>query len=91
MRSDNGPPLASLGCCGLSRLAVWWIRLGIESQRIEEGGEAAVEVGGVLAGHDGVAGEEAVLEDVPRRRAATTSNALFSSLRPRRPSSSPPR
>lgn len=34
MRSDNGPPFASVGAGGLSRLAVWWVKLGITPERI---------------------------------------------------------
>ena len=37
IRSDNGPPFASIGAGGLSRLAVWWIRLGIRPERIAPG------------------------------------------------------
>jgi transposase InsO family protein len=37
IRSDNGPPFASQGLFGLSRLSVWWMRLGIVHQRIEPG------------------------------------------------------
>jgi putative transposase len=37
IRSDNGPPFASIGLAGLSRLAVWWIRLGIRPERIAPG------------------------------------------------------
>ncbi len=37
IRSDNGPPFASNGVAGLSRLALWWIRLGIWPERIEPG------------------------------------------------------
>jgi len=37
IRSDNGPPFASTGVGGLSRLSVWWIRLGILPERIEPG------------------------------------------------------
>jgi transposase InsO family protein len=37
IRSDNGPPFASQGLFGLSRLSVWWMRLGIIHQRIEPG------------------------------------------------------
>ena len=37
IRSDNGPPFASPGVGGLSRLAVWWIKLGIRVERIEPG------------------------------------------------------
>ncbi len=35
IRSDNGPPFASTGFAGLSRLSVWWLRLGILLDRIE--------------------------------------------------------
>jgi transposase InsO family protein len=37
IRTDNGPPFASVGVAGLSRLGVWWVRLGIALQRIEPG------------------------------------------------------
>ena len=37
IRTDNGPPFASTGLGGLSRLAVWWLRLGITPDRIEPG------------------------------------------------------
>ena len=37
IRSDNGPPFASPGAGGLSRLAVWWIKLGIRPERIVAG------------------------------------------------------
>ncbi len=37
MRSDNGPPFASLSATGLSALSVWWIKLGIHPERIRPG------------------------------------------------------
>lgn len=37
IRSDNGPPFASPGLGGLSRLSVWWMRLGIKLERIDPG------------------------------------------------------
>jgi transposase InsO family protein len=37
MRTDNGTPFASRAIAGLSRLSVWWIKLGIVPQRIEAG------------------------------------------------------
>lgn len=37
IRTDNGPPFASRALGGLSRLAVWWIKLGIIPERIEPG------------------------------------------------------
>lgn len=37
IRTDNGTPFASTGLCGLSRLSVWWIRLGILPERIDLG------------------------------------------------------
>jgi transposase InsO family protein len=37
MRTDNGPPFASSAVGGLSRLAVWWIKLGIVPERIQAG------------------------------------------------------
>jgi transposase InsO family protein len=35
IRTDNGPPFASRGLGGLSRLSVHWMRLGIRPERIE--------------------------------------------------------
>lgn len=37
IRTDNGAPFASRGVGGLSRLAVWWIKLGIRPERIDPG------------------------------------------------------
>jgi putative transposase len=37
VRSDNGPPFAARGPAGLSRLAVWLLRLGIRIERIQPG------------------------------------------------------
>jgi transposase InsO family protein len=35
--TDNGSPFGSVGLHGLSRLSVWWLRLGIQIHRIEPG------------------------------------------------------
>src|SRR5215472_6170277 len=35
IRTDNGPPFASRAIGGLSRLTVWWIKLGIVHERIQ--------------------------------------------------------
>lgn len=37
IRTDNGTPFATTGLAGLSRLAVWWVRLGIQLERIKPG------------------------------------------------------
>jgi transposase InsO family protein len=37
IRTDNGPPFASRAVAGLSRLAVWWMKLGIVAERIAAG------------------------------------------------------
>jgi putative transposase len=37
IRTDNGAPFSSCGLCGLSRLSLWWIKLGIYPERIEPG------------------------------------------------------
>jgi transposase InsO family protein len=37
LRTDNGPPFASTGLLGLSRLSIWWSKLGIVHERIEPG------------------------------------------------------
>lgn len=37
IRTDNGPPFASTAVAALSRLSVWWIKLGIVPERIESG------------------------------------------------------
>jgi putative transposase len=37
IRSDNGAPFASRAVAGLSRLSLWWVKLGIVPDRIEPG------------------------------------------------------
>jgi hypothetical protein len=37
LRTDNGPPFASPAPAGLSRLSVWWTKLGIRHERIDPG------------------------------------------------------
>lgn len=37
IRTDNGAPFASLAPGGISRLSAWWIRLGIQPERIRPG------------------------------------------------------
>jgi putative transposase len=37
IRSDNGVPFSSTGIGGLTRLCIWWIKLGITPERIEPG------------------------------------------------------
>ncbi len=37
IRHDNGSPFASRGVGGLTRLSVWWVRLGIIPERIQPG------------------------------------------------------
>lgn len=37
IRTDNGSPFATTAVGGLSRLSVWWLRLGIRPERIKTG------------------------------------------------------
>lgn len=37
IRTDNGPPFASLALGGITQLSAWWIRLGIRPERIKPG------------------------------------------------------
>jgi transposase InsO family protein len=37
IRSDNGSPFASRGVQGLTRLSLWWVKLGITPERIQPG------------------------------------------------------
>lgn len=37
IRTDNGAPFATVAAGGLSRLAIWWIKLGIRPERIAPG------------------------------------------------------
>ena len=37
IRTDNGAPFASVSAGGLSRLSVWWVKLGIMPERIQPG------------------------------------------------------
>ena len=41
IRSDNGAPFASRAIAGLSRLSIWWTKLGIEVERIPPGTPSA--------------------------------------------------
>ena len=41
IRSDNGAPFASRAIAGLSRLSIWWVKLGIEVERIPPGRPSA--------------------------------------------------
>ncbi len=40
LRTDNGPPFASVGAGGLTALSVWWVKLGIVPERIDPGAPA---------------------------------------------------
>ena len=46
IRSDNGTPFATQAICGLSRLSVWWIKLGIDHDRIDPGQPQPARLGG---------------------------------------------
>jgi transposase InsO family protein len=37
MRTDNGPPFGSSGAGGLTRLSIWWLKLGVRPHYIEPG------------------------------------------------------
>jgi transposase InsO family protein len=37
IRTDNGPPFASRAIAGISRLSVYWMKLGIQPERIKPG------------------------------------------------------
>lgn len=37
IRTDNGSPFACRGLGGLSKLSIWWLRVGIKIERIEPG------------------------------------------------------
>lgn len=37
IRTDNGPPFATTTVGALSRLSIWWLKLGIRPERIEPG------------------------------------------------------
>lgn len=37
IRTDNGQPFAGLGIGGLTRLSIWWLKLGIVPERIDLG------------------------------------------------------
>jgi putative transposase len=37
LRTDHGPPFAAKGAARLSPLAVWWLKLGIQLERIDPG------------------------------------------------------
>lgn len=37
IRTDNGTPFASRGAGGLSKLSIWWVKMGIRHERIQPG------------------------------------------------------
>lgn len=37
IKTDNGPPFASIAIGGLTQLSIWWLQLGILPERIEPG------------------------------------------------------
>ncbi|TGM95971.1 transposase, partial [Leptospira mayottensis] len=37
IKTDNGSPFASRAIGGLSKLSVWWLKLGIRPERIQPG------------------------------------------------------
>lgn len=37
IKTDNGQPFASVGIGGLTRLSIWWLKMGIIPERIEPG------------------------------------------------------
>ena len=37
IRTDNGPPLSSVGLVSLSPLSAWWVKLGTAPERVEPG------------------------------------------------------
>lgn len=69
MRSDNGSPFASAGRGGLSRLSVWWVRLGIVPERIEPGEPQQ------NGRHERMHGT--LKKDVPRRQSMAAQQRAF--------------
>ncbi|MEZ5359353.1 MAG: leucine zipper domain-containing protein [Candidatus Zixiibacteriota bacterium] len=51
IRTDNGAPFATTAVGGLSRLSVWWIRLGIIPERIMPGNRSRTRDMSVCIGH----------------------------------------
>jgi len=73
IRTDNGAPFASTAVGGLSRLAVWWMKLGIVPERIQAGAERAArahashaEAGDGAAGGGQPASAAAGVRSLPR-------------------------
>jgi len=76
IRTDNGVPFATTGIQGLSQLNVWWLRLGIQHQRIlpahpEQNG-AHERMHKTLSGREGFAPARSsgLLDGVPPRYSA---------------------
>ena len=70
MRTDNGPPFASRAVAGLSRLAVWWMKLGIVPERIAAGHPGAERTARAHASHV-EAGDGLAAGGEPARAAAS--------------------
>ena len=71
IRTDNGAPFASTAIAGLSRLAVWWIKLGIVAERIEAGHPRAERAARAHASHAEAGGGDAAGAGSARATAST--------------------
>jgi hypothetical protein len=84
IRSDNGPPFASVGAGGLTTLSVWWLRLGIRVERIEPGKAATERPARALSSHAQSRNDRA---GTRRHARAATCVRFISSLLQRRATS----
>ena len=75
IRTDNGVPFATTGIHGLSQLNVWWLRLGIQHQRIRPA--SPQENGGHERMHKTLKGEAIR----PPRSTCVTQQQAFNSFR----------
>ncbi len=83
IRSDNGPPFASVGLGSLSSLAIWWIKLGIIPERIEPGHPE--QNGRLERLHRTLKAETARPPQANRRRQQRTFDAFRQSYNEERP------
>ena len=83
IRTDNGPPFASVGLGGLTPLSIWWIKLGITPERIEPGHP---EQNGRLERFHRTLNEETVSPPQPSQRSQQRAfDALWNGYNEQRP------
>lgn len=81
IRTDNGTPFATTAVSGLSRVSIWWIKLGIRPERIAPG--RPQQNGRHERMHRTLGGETQPAADLPAQQAVfETFRAEYNTVRP---------